>query len=309
MSTSAKTAACLLSPTCVGIGASILAMFESSGEGLTFANLSRDPTDGDSFTMASVFGMLVLDCIIYGLIAWYVEAVYPGANGIPHKPWFFLTRKYWFQGHPDSTALISGDELVNTGFDESNYERDPAGVRAGIQLRNLRKVFKGVGGQKVAVDNLNLNILEGQITVLLGHNGAGKTTTMSMLVGMFPPTSGSASINGYDVVTELDAARSSLGLCPQFDILFDLLTVEEHLYFFSKLKGVGDKDIKKEIDTFVKDLDLEPKRFSQSQTLSGGQKRALSVGVALVGGSRVVILDEPTSGMDPYKRRHTWYAA
>ena len=129
---------------------------------------------------------------------------------------------------------------------------------------------------------------------------------MSLLVGMFPPTSGTARINGFDVVTELDAARGSLGLCPQFDVLFDSLTVEEHLYFFSKLKGVAESDLKKEIDTFVRDLDLESKRTALSSTLSGGQKRALSVAIALVGGSKVVILDEPTSGMDPYKRRHTW---
>ena len=72
---------------------------------------------------------------------------------------------------------------------------------------------------------------------LLGHNGAGKTTTMSILVGLIPPSSGSAIINGYDIATELSGARQSLGLCPQFDILFDQLTVEEHIYFFSRLKG------------------------------------------------------------------------
>ncbi len=90
---------------------------------------------------------------------------------------------------------------------------------------------------KVAVEDLSLNLYENQITALLGHNGAGKTTTMSMLVGLFPPTSGTATINGFNVVTESQAARRSLGLCPQFDILFDQLTIEEHIYFFSRLKG------------------------------------------------------------------------
>ena len=85
--------------------------------------------------------------------------------------------------------------------------------------------------------DLSLSIFENQITALLGHNGAGKTTTMSMLVGLIAPTSGTAYIDGYDVVTESGAARQSLGLCPQFDILFDMLTVEEHFYFFSRLKG------------------------------------------------------------------------
>ena len=147
------------------------------------------------------------------------------------------------------------------------------------------------------------------------QNGAGKTTTMSVLVGLYPPTSGSAFINDYDITSNLDGARQSLGLCPQFDILFDMLTIEEHIYFFSRLKGstgglfvacahesrfthcAALADIKEEIDTFVKDLDLEPKRKAYAGTLSGGQKRCLSVGIAYCGGSKVVILDEPTSGL------------
>ena len=251
--------------------------------------------------------MLIMDSFIYGIITWYVEAVFPGDNGIPHKPWFFLQHSYWF-GTKTGKGILDQDEEQG---DPQNYahpdhfEADPQG-RAGIQLNQLTKVFHGVGGRKVAVDHLSLNVYEGQITVLLGHNGAGKTTTMSILVGLFPPSSGSAAINGYNVMTETDGARASLGLCPQFDVLFDSLTVEEHLYFFATLKGLSGTDLKKDVDTFVNDLDLIPKRQAQAQTLSGGQKRALSVAIALVGGSKVVILDEPTSGMDPYKRRHTW---
>ena len=75
-----------------------------------------------------------------------------------------------------------------------------------------------------------------QITVLLGHNGAGKTTTMSMLVGLFPPTSGDAIINGYSILTDMESIRQSLGLCPQHNVLYDRLTVREHLNFFARLK-------------------------------------------------------------------------
>ena len=84
-----------------------------------------------------------------------------------------------------------------------------------------------------AIEN-NINLTR---SALLGHNGAGKTTTRSIRVGLIPPSSGSALIDGYDIGTELSRARQSLGLCPQFDILFDQLTVEEHIYFFSRLKG------------------------------------------------------------------------
>ena len=86
------------------------------------------------------------------------------------------------------------------------------------------------------MDNLCLNMYQDQITVLLGHNGAGKTTTMSMLVGLFPPTSGDAVINGYSILTDMEGVRQSLGLCPQHNVLFDRLTVREHLNFFARLK-------------------------------------------------------------------------
>lgn len=84
----------------------------------------------------------------------------------------------------------------------------------------------------MAVNDLHLNFYENQVTALLGHNGAGKTTTMSMLTGLFPPTSGTALVNGCDIRTDILSVRSSLGLCPQHDVLFDELTVEEHLKFF-----------------------------------------------------------------------------
>ena len=98
---------------------------------------------------------------------------------------------------------------------------------------------------KVAVDNLYLNMYRDQITVLLGHNGAGKTTTMSMLVGLFPPTSGNAIINGYSILTDMESVRQSLGLCPQHNVLYDRLTVREHLNFFARLK-VGSKSPKQQ---------------------------------------------------------------
>ena len=86
------------------------------------------------------------------------------------------------------------------------------------------------------MDGLSLQMYKGQITALLGHNGAGKTTTMSILTGLFTPTSGSAHINGKSILTDMDAIRESLGLCPQHNVLFDRLTVQEHLEFFINLK-------------------------------------------------------------------------
>lgn len=135
---------------------------------------------------------------------------------------------------------------------------------------------------------------------------AGKTTTMSMLTGMMVPTSGSAIINGHDIRHDINGVRASLGLCPQHNILFDELTVKEHIVFFSQLKGLDNMEVKEEVDKFVKLIDLMPKINSLSKTLSGGMKRKLCVCIALCGGSKVVLLDEPTSGMDPASRRALW---
>lgn len=186
---------------------------------------------------------------------------------------------------------------------------------------NLRKLY---GRKKIAVQGFSINMFDDQITVLLGHNGAGKsmcylkyvflfhphllgkTTTMSMLTGMINPTSGSAIINGKDIRREINDVRASLGLCPQHNILFDELTVKEHLVFFSQLKGLDSKAVNDEVEKYVNLIGLMPKINSLSKTLSGGMKRKLCVCIALCGRSKVVLLDEPTSGMDPASRRALW---
>lgn len=123
---------------------------------------------------------------------------------------------------------------------------------------NLRKVF---GKNKTAVRDISLNMYENQITVLLGHNGAGKTTTMSMLTGILTPTSGTAIVGNHNIRTDMDKVRDSLGLCPQHNIIFEELTVREHLYFFSKLKGMDNTEIESEIQKYVELLELVPKVF------------------------------------------------
>jgi ATP-binding cassette subfamily A (ABC1) protein 3 len=171
----------------------------------------------------------------------------------------------------------------------------------------MKKLFDckfGKSGEKKAVDNLNFKMYPGQLTALLGHNGAGKSTTFSMLTGVIPPSSGTAYINNYNIENALPEIRKCLGLCPQYNTLFDTLTVMEHLEFFCKLKGrVWDPQEAMDILTRLK---IDFKKDALSCTLSGGQKRKLSLSIALIGGSEIVMLDEPTSGMDPGARHETW---
>ena len=121
---------------------------------------------------------------------------------------------------------------------------------------------------------------------MLGHNGAGKTTTLSMLTGLTSMTSGWAEVNGLDVETQMEQIRTFLGVCPQHDILFDSLTVREHLQLFASFKGMTDsKLIEAEVERFIDDVDLREKADVWSKNLSGGQKRRLSVAIAFIGGS------------------------
>lgn len=124
---------------------------------------------------------------------------------------------------------------------------------------------------------------------------------------MLTPTTGTAILNKHDIRTDIDLARQSLGLCPQHNILFDELTVREHLIFFCRLKGVNKKEaVEDEINKYVSLLDFNDKIDALSKTLSGGQKRKLSIGIALAGGSNIIMLDEPTSGLDASARRSLW---
>ncbi|XP_063839916.1 phospholipid-transporting ATPase ABCA3-like isoform X2 [Scylla paramamosain] len=295
-----KLALCLLCNTAMSLGCQLTSMFEGTGSGIQWNLLFSGVSPDDPFTLAHVFGMLVLDSLLFSILAWYIEALWPGDFGVP-QPWYFpFMKSYWLGRSVDEVKEPVTPPIQNSMF----FENDPKGILAGVQVKGLTKVFSRLN--KVAVNKLNLNMYNGQITVLLGHNGAGKTTTMSMLTGLFPPTSGTALVGGHDIVTEMDEVRLSLGLCPQHDILFDDLTVSEHIIFFSKLKGMSGEAAEEEVRIMVKKLKLEDKKDALARTLSGGMKRKLSVGIALCGGSRVVFMDEPTSGMDPGARRLIW---
>lgn len=300
MSTGSKIGLSLFHNSAMSFGAMSTVRMEANQVGLRWSSLFTPATVDDGLSVGVIIVMLLVDALIYLGIALYVEQVMPGQYGVA-KPWNFLFKKEFWTKKPVKTEDVprKGIERQNSRF----FETDPSSSNAGIQIKNLRKVF---GGNKVAVEGLSVKMYEDQITVLLGHNGAGKTTTMSMLTGMFSPTSGTAYLNGHDIRTDIEGVRQSLGLCPQHNVLFDEMTVTEHLKFFARLKGVSKNALSSEIERYLKMLELLDKRNAQSQTLSGGMKRKLAVGIALCGGSKVVLLDEPTSGMDPSARRALW---
>ncbi|KAG7395061.1 hypothetical protein PHYBOEH_004258 [Phytophthora boehmeriae] len=201
----------------------------------------------------------------------------------------------------DRQGLMASVEPVNATL----AEQERKGTC--LQIKDLRKEFAGDDGEvKVAVQGLNLTLYAGQISALLGHNGAGKTTTISMLTGLIPPTAGDATLYGRSVQNDFNELRQIMGICPQHDVLFNELTVEEHLLLFGTMKHIPFVKLKYEVERMIREVGLVEKRKVAARDLSGGQKRKLSVALAFMGDSKLVFLDEPTSGMDPYSRRFTW---
>ncbi|GFT33344.1 phospholipid-transporting ATPase ABCA1 [Nephila pilipes] len=297
-----KTAASLSSNVAFGFGCSYISHYEEEGVGAQWSNIATSPIPGDDYSMLQVMFMMLFDGVVYGILTWYIEAVFPGQYGVP-KPWyFFFTKSYWCGNSQGSSHFIDIEATFDQGR-RQDFEDEPQDLKLGLSIHHLTKVYSN---KKLAVDDLSLNFYEGQITSFLGHNGAGKTTTISILTGMFPPTSGTAKIYGYDIRTDMDSIRRSLGTCPQHNVLFDELTVLEHLWFYARLKGADEKDVMEEANEMIQDMNLKPKTNELSKNLSGGMQRKLSIGIAFVGGSQTVILDEPTAGVDPYARRSIW---
>ncbi|XP_023377237.1 ATP-binding cassette sub-family A member 3 [Pteropus vampyrus] len=306
MTLSQKLFSCLLSNVAMAMGAQLIGKFEAKGTGIQWQDLLSPVNVDDDFSFGQVLGMLLLDSILYGLVTWYVEAVLPGQFGVPQPWYFFIMPSYWC-GRPRTVlGKEEEDDDPEKALRTEYFEAEPEDLVAGIKIKHVSKVFRVGNKGKAAVRDLNLNLYEGQITVLLGHNGAGKTTTLSMLTGLFPPTSGRAYINGYEISQDMVQIRRSLGLCPQHDVLFDNLTVAEHLYFYAQLKGLSRQKCPEEVKQMLHILGLEDKWDSRCRFLSGGMKRKLSIGIALIAGSKVLMLDEPTSGMDAISRRAIW---
>jgi len=163
-------------------------------------------------------------------------------------------------------------------------------------------------GYKVAVRDVSFGARYGECFGFLGVNGAGKTTTLSMLSGDVAPTSGGAYVAGVDVLGEkTGAVRERLGVCPQHNSLLELLTVREHLELVAELRGATwGAGLEEAVEEKIKKLDLESFRNVPAGNLSGGNQRKLQVAMATMGDPAVVLLDEPSSGMDPVARRFMW---
>ena len=179
---------------------------------------------------------------------------------------------------------------------------DPAQAQAPVHLDKLTKVFDGV----TAVDGVTFDIHRGEVFGVLGPNGSGKTTTIRMLCGLLAPTSGSATVAGFDVLDESEEIRRNIGYMSQKFGMYEDLTVAENLDFYSSLYGLAGREKKTRMDELFDDLSLRPRINQLVGTLSGGWKQRISLACAIAHHPAVLFLDEPTAGVDPAARRRFW---
>ena len=171
-----------------------------------------------------------------------------------------------------------------------------------IETHQLTKTY----GSLKAVDKLDITVESGEIFGLLGPNGAGKTTAISMLCTILKPTSGSATVNGYDIVKEANKVRRSIGIVFQDPSIDDRLTGRENLYMHANLYGVPASEQKERIKNILELVELDDRADDLLRTYSGGMRRRLELGRGLIHYPKVLFLDEPTVGLDPQTRDHIW---
>jgi len=169
-----------------------------------------------------------------------------------------------------------------------------------IEVKDLNKSF----GKVQAVAGLSFAARQGEVLSLLGPNGAGKSTTIAMLSGLLEPDAGSAAILGHSIRTEPQAAKACLGVVPQEIALYPDLTARENLIFWGKMYGLRGAALTKRVDAVLETIGLNGRQRDRVGTYSGGMKRRVNIGAALLHAPAVVIMDEPTVGIDPQSRRH-----
>lgn len=169
-----------------------------------------------------------------------------------------------------------------------------------IEIKNLTKRFSDT----LAVDNISLNIEKGELFGLLGPNGAGKSTIISMLCGICSIDSGDILINGISVKKDPKKAKSFIGYVPQDIALFEDLSVQQNLEFFGGMYGLSKSKLKEKLEETLDVIALKDKRKSKVKTLSGGMKRRLNIACAIMHEPQIIVMDEPTVGIDPQSRNH-----
>ncbi|XP_010256707.1 PREDICTED: ABC transporter A family member 2-like isoform X2 [Nelumbo nucifera] len=294
------------------------------------------PKDSECvITIDDIYKWLISTFFVWFLLAIYFDNIIPNSSGVRKSLFYFLKPGYWTGkgGNKAEGGVCSCTgsipELENITPDDEDVLQEQTGVKqqvnegavdpnVAVQIRGLAKTYPGttnIGCCRCkrtspyhALRGLWVNFPKDQLFCLLGPNGAGKTTVINCLTGITPVTGGDALIYGYSIRSSIgmSSIRRIIGVCPQFDILWDALTGQEHLHLFASIKGLPPASIKSVTKKSLEEVKLTEAAKMRAGSYSGGMKRRLSVAIALIGDPKLVILDEPTTGMDPITRRHVW---
>lgn len=201
------------------------------------------------------------------------------------------------QDRKDKEGVISEEKLVAEIIDVKSYP---------IIVEGISKIYYKNGVPFQALKSTSFHIARGEVLGLLGPNGAGKTTLISILTGQILPDSGNAWIGGNHIIHDLTSIYKNIGVCPQFDLFWEDLTITEHLLFYLRLKGCEPSDEIAHVDEVCSQVELLEHKNKLAKELSGGMKRRLSLAIAMIGDPQVIFLDEPTTGLDPLNREIFW---
>mmetsp|Transcript_40061 Transcript_40061/g.64977 ORF Transcript_40061/g.64977 Transcript_40061/m.64977 type:complete len:472 (+) Transcript_40061:135-1550(+) len=306
-----------------------------------FKHISGTLFTGDTYNVPSTFThilLMAMNCAAFAVLTWYLDNIIPGEYGTAAPLYFPFTSTYWGVSLPwskrqqdtnyesivdipaDADADVVAEALqvasqANTNTTTTTSSSSEEGqVSSGLRVVDLCMTFwqrrrllfwrRKEGVQ--AVKNLYFQISPGQIFALLGHNGAGKSTTLGILTGVLQATAGDAFLDGLSISKDMDRIKRLIGVCPQHDLLWSLLTAGEHIELFARLKGVEPQDISNTITHHLEEVDMLKFRDQPAGKFSGGMRRRLTIALAAIGQPRIVYLDEPTTGLDPLSRSYVW---
>ncbi len=218
-----------------------------------------------------------------------------------------------YQANTPDTSLIKDEEVkreIQKSNNETSRDDENNNQEYSIRVKNVEKTYNSgccnCSNPVKAVRNLSFCLEYGDCFAMLGVNGAGKSTMFKCLTYEEFPEKGNILINGQSISTSFETCRNLIGYCPQVDAIFEDMTVKENLEFYASIKGVPDNVKDSIVSSIIKEMNLEEFVHKLSGRLSGGNKRKLSVSIAMIGNPPIILLDEPSAGMDPEARRFMW---
>ncbi|XP_064476771.1 ATP-binding cassette sub-family A member 2-like isoform X2 [Ornithodoros turicata] len=244
--------------------------------------------------------------IICAFLLWYLEVVLPWTSTAPLPLYFPFMWSYWAPPESELQGTGSRESKTSKESEESSlaghFEEEPRHLLLVLETNSISKKYH----KKLVVNHVSIRLYQNQVFVLLGHSGSGKTTLSQMIAGLVRPSSGTAVIEGFDLMTHYLDAILDVSICPQKNVLYDELTLHEHLYYFAKIQGLTLDVLVEQIDIVVKQLRLADALKLYPRAMNCGLKRKLCMAIAVIAEPKILILDEPTAGLDVVTRHEIW---